>query len=585
MKKDREIYLKIASESRFASFIYLVLFCALGFLTPIFREFPIQCLLFGIGFFLAGVARYILSSKFSNQRISILTFKRFYSSTVLLSGALWGYFCFLNILRYGVTPTTLIVLLPTAGIASGCVMSLALVPRTLITQLLLLLVPVIVGFVVQGGESSTAYAVLSSIYTIYLILLSKNLAESSMASLEKTVIISQQKEELELAWEKAEMGARTKSEFLAMMSHEIRTPLNGVLGMTGLLLDQDLKAEAKGFVETIRSCGENLLVIINDILDFSKLESGKIALENHNFELVHCVSSSIQFFESLAQKKGLSLTYYVDPSSPKMFIGDANRVRQILVNLISNAVKFTEKGSVDITVTSSQKTINLHELRFAVVDTGIGIPSENLPKLFQYFSQVDGSVTRKYGGTGLELAICKRLCEMMNGQIWVESEPNKGSAFYFTIQVQVAADDAVPFTEEIIPKRSVRNKKRILLAEDNTVNQLLAAKLLEKAGYHTDIATNGIEAVQAVKDFNYDLVLMDCQMPELDGYEATRQIRRIEEFKDLPIVALTANALQGDREQCLAAGMSDYISKPVQYSELVKILDKWLGPSEQKKTG
>jgi len=390
--------------------------------------------------------------------------------------------------------------------------------------------------------------------------------------------------ELRGAKESAEAASSAKSIFLANMSHEIRTPLNGIIGINQLLIESGLSDAQRKYAELAKTSADTLLAIINDILDFSKIEAGKLEVDAINVDLHETLRQTIAMLAMRADAKALALTLRIDPDVPAYVHVDPVRLRQVVMNLVNNAVKFTERGGVTVRVGVEHRgPAPRCVLRFAVTDTGIGISHDRLGKLFQPFSQVDASTTRKYGGTGLGLAICRQLVQMMGGTIGVQSLEGQGTTFHFTLVVEererpVEAGDAGPRHAKR-PRRS-----RILLAEDNAVNQLLARELLVRAGHEVHVVDNGRAALEAFRQGGFDLVLMDVQMPVMDGYEAARAIRAQESKyraamqlrRPIAIVALTANAIKGDRERCLDAGMNDYLSKPIVPELLVEMLARYL---------
>jgi signal transduction histidine kinase/CheY-like chemotaxis protein/HPt (histidine-containing phosphotransfer) domain-containing protein/sugar lactone lactonase YvrE len=430
----------------------------------------------------------------------------------------------------------------------------------------------------------------------------ESLARSETESRERARRLAETVDDLErsekearTAKEEADRANRHKSEFLANMSHEIRTPMNAVIGLSSILASSRLTSEQREYVGTIRSSGESLLALLNDILDFSKIEAGKLAIEASPFALQPCVEEAVDLLATQAARKGLEIGCRIGPAVPAVIESDATRLRQILVNLLGNAVKFTASGEVLVLVEACSppplERGAMVELRFAVRDTGIGISAERMDRLFRPFSQADSSTSRLYGGTGLGLAICHRLAQGLGGRIWVESTPEEGSTFWFTIRCRIVDTALPPDLGKAPPAGGPGETEsagriagsglpplRILVAEDNVVNQKVALLLLQRLGYAADVAADGNEALAALRRQCYDVILMDVQMPGMDGLETTRRIRDEWPAAERPrIIAVTANALREDRETCLSAGMDDYLSKPVLLEDLRAALCRGVG--------
>jgi signal transduction histidine kinase/ActR/RegA family two-component response regulator len=458
--------------------------------------------------------------------------------------------------------------------------------------------PSAVTVLIQGQGEQRVLGIILIAFVPIALSAARRIGRNNTESIQLRLDLAAISEQHERAKKQAEDANHTKSEFLANMSHEIRTPMNGVLGMTELLLDTELSEMQRRYVQNVHHSGDALLHIINDILDFSKIEAGEMQLDVVDFDVRNATEEVVELMAHRARVKGVDLVCEIDAAVPPAVRGDAGRLRQVLINLIGNAVKFTEHGQVALTVSRRDDagTGAVGErctLHFAVRDSGIGISAEAQTRLFRAFSQADGSTSRRFGGTGLGLVISKQLIELMGGEIEIESRLGQGSTFSFT--VALGAGDlqrpAERSDSRVLPGAAAMREaaRRVLLVEDNIVNQEVARAMLDKLGFEVDVAADGRAGIEAAFSRSYDVVLMDCQMPNMDGFQATAAIRAHELDPEAwmgsmprrtPIIALTANAMKGDRERCLAVGMDDYLAKPFRTEQLEAVLRRWLDPIE-----
>ena len=545
-------------------------------------------------------------AKRGDSEVDSKLFYRFYLLAILMTGAGWGatgYFMFSGDLVQQV-----IIGFIVAGMSSGGASVMSPILRLYILYLILVVSPLMVSLYIEGGD----YSVLSFVilgYVVVMVAIGRRINKRILDSLElrfhnESLIkfmskaknetedlneeladeIEQRKrveKELKNAKEAAEAASKTKSEFLANMSHEIRTPMNGILGTLQLLQGSSLTDSQDEYVSIAYSSGEALLSLLNDILDFSKIEAGKLELEYIPFNLVSLVRELTVLLSQRASERKVELLSDLDEEIPSVIKGDSVRIRQILANLLTNAIKFTDDGTVTIKASVLDRTEKVVRLKIEVIDSGIGISEEAQRKLFNSFTQADGSTTRKYGGTGLGLAIVRQLVTLMRGRLGVDSEEGKGACFWIEIAFEIPDEKIVSSqVEKQAVELADKLEGHVLLVEDNPINQMIAKKMLEKIGLTYELVVNGEEAVARIKQpHEFKAVLMDCQMPVMDGYEATHAIRELEQkssLEHMPVIAMTANAMEGDKDKCLQAGMDDYVAKPVKQDALKQVLSDWL---------
>ncbi len=575
---------ELAKRSLRVAFIYVPLSIVVSFVTSLHSVAPRATIAYVFLFLVMGFGRTRLARKYGQEEItpsgSWLT--RFTIWTMIPAAAL-GLAPPLVFFALGAEWDFVICVLSLTGISAGATSSLS--PRRGIFRFFqtVLLLPTVMTLAIFGKGQAQGLSLLVFLWLGQVLVLGNYFHKEFWSGLKAHYQIQLKAKALEKANKLAEQASHAKGEFLANMSHEIRTPLNGIIGMTDLVLETDLHRQQTEYLQDVKLSGENLLTIINEILDFSKLEGGHIQIESTPFRLKKILDQIARPMKFAAEKRNNRLFLNIDPDLPESFLGDSHRLWQVLTNLTGNAIKFTENG----TITIEAKKLGLDKgkciVEFLVSDTGIGIPPSAQTNIFNAFSQADGSTTRKYGGTGLGLAISKKLVELMGGKLTLESEEGKGSTFSVLVHLP---ETAAP-KRETSPKVPQENPQdlsgsKVLLAEDNMVNAKLATRLLEKSGIRVEWAQDGQQAVAAWKTNSFDLVLMDVQMPVMDGFEATSLIRQAEAGTEhhTPIIALTAHALDGYREQCLENGMDDFLTKPLNPGLLRETLSNWIRQPE-----
>jgi signal transduction histidine kinase/ActR/RegA family two-component response regulator len=561
------------------AFMYVPVWMVLVAITDLKHDAPLPSALFLAAMLAAGFARLRLCGRFDAlHAASPRGWLRRYAALALGIGAAWGGATAVIATRYALGWTTIAMLMATVGIAAGSVSSLS--PRVNLFRAFVssLLLPVAAAFALNVGGNGAAMGLLVVIYWGQMLILGRFFNSEFRQSVADRLALEQRAADLAAANREIEAANTAKTQFLANMSHEIRTPLNGIIGMAELLADTPLDQEQQGFVEDVRHSGDTLLHVINEILDFSKIEAGAMTVEQAPCDLHETLARAVRTMRQAATARRNRLDLVIAPGVPQHVITDPHRLWQVLNNLVGNAVKFTEDGRVTIAVDAVRGLSGLTNVTISVRDTGVGIAPELQATIFQAFRQADGSTTRRYGGTGLGLSISRRLVELMGGTLAVDSRPGEGSTFTVTLPVtETAPPEPAEPAQPTMTEADGAVPLAVLLAEDNDVNARIMTLMIQKQGGIVTRVRDGREALDAWQNETWDLVLMDVQMPVMNGYAATTAIRRRETGtgRHTPIVALTAHTGPDDRRRCLDAGMDGYLAKPLEADDLAATLARW----------